>query len=97
MKFSQEILDRISDITIENGDVVYHAHKIILAGMSGFFRKACNGNWKESVQNKITLNNDDPEIFEKVMKFIYDNTYHGGFAASVDFDSQDISLLEFGY
>jgi hypothetical protein len=36
-----------------------------------FFRRALNGNWAESDDRVITMMEDDPEIFDKYLHFVY--------------------------
>ncbi|KAF2000824.1 hypothetical protein P154DRAFT_575535 [Amniculicola lignicola CBS 123094] len=53
----------------------YHAHRQILAGQSQYFRNAFAGNFKEATATEITLHDDDPELFEILLKFVYTAVY----------------------
>ncbi|KAF2867727.1 BTB/POZ protein, partial [Massariosphaeria phaeospora] len=65
----------LSDITIRqihNGVTKeYHGHKAVLCNHSTFFRKAFNGNFKESTDHVIELHDDDPYCFETMMRYLY--------------------------
>lgn len=46
-------------------------HEGILGGRSEFFKRAMNGNWAESKKCIIKLPEDDPEMFNTYINFLY--------------------------
>lgn len=47
-----------------------------MARKSGFFRKICTGTaWKEREGNTVTLQNDDPIAFARLLQFLYHGAY----------------------
>ncbi|KAH7067999.1 BTB/POZ protein, partial [Paraphoma chrysanthemicola] len=53
----------------------YYAHKAILCKESEYFLKAFTGNFKEATESTMELHDDDPELFELALKFIYTEHY----------------------
>ncbi|CAN9083767.1 unnamed protein product [Alternaria sp. RS040] len=45
--------------------------KALLSHHSEFFRAACNGRFKEGIENKITLHDCWPEVFEGFVQWLY--------------------------
>lgn len=54
----------------------WHVHAEILTRESGFFRMICNGNnWKESNERQITMHDDNPATFARLLQFLYHGNY----------------------
>ncbi|XP_074115591.1 speckle-type POZ protein B-like isoform X2 [Cotesia typhae] len=60
-----------SDIVIIVGNKKFDAHKIVLIARSNFFKAMFSHDMKESKENKVTIPDIDPKIFEKLLEFIY--------------------------
>ncbi|ROW02417.1 hypothetical protein VMCG_06054 [Cytospora schulzeri] len=61
----------LSDVTIVCKKRVWKAHKVILCARSEWFTKALTGNWKESIDGKITFDDMDPDTMDIVLKYLY--------------------------
>lgn len=47
-----------------------------MARKSGFFQKICTGTaWKENDENTVTLQDDDPIAFARLLQFLYHGAY----------------------
>ncbi|KAI4634342.1 hypothetical protein J4E83_001660 [Alternaria metachromatica] len=49
----------------------FSVHEGIMCARSEFFQRAMNGNWTESKERIIRLPEDDPEIFNIYINFLY--------------------------
>ena len=58
----------MSDITINAGNKKFNAHKLILASSTEYFKKLFLYNPN---LNEIDIDNNDPGLFEKLLKLIY--------------------------
>ncbi|KAK5956630.1 hypothetical protein OHC33_002116 [Knufia fluminis] len=58
-------------IMIECRGHVFMAHKMILSKASEFFRGAIDNKMKESLQSKLDLPEDEPEIVARMLVFLY--------------------------
>ncbi|KAF1835599.1 hypothetical protein BDW02DRAFT_578695 [Decorospora gaudefroyi] len=81
----------LSDVKIRqvsNGKArEYYAHKAVLCMGSGYFVNAFTGGFKEATENTMELHNDDPEIFEFILKFMYTGVY----------DEEEVDMLASGH
>lgn len=59
-----------ADVTIVVKGVEFSAHKAILSARYEYFALLFS-SWKEASENKITLQNIEPEVFEIILEFIY--------------------------
>ncbi|KAF2092340.1 hypothetical protein K490DRAFT_32397, partial [Saccharata proteae CBS 121410] len=50
---------------------IFTVHKSTLCAASPFFRKALNGNWKESRENSIPLSDEDPKLSKVYVHWAY--------------------------
>ncbi|KAK5170364.1 uncharacterized protein LTR77_004951 [Saxophila tyrrhenica] len=75
---------RYSDFTIGCGERKWKAHKVVVCSQSDFFHKACDGEFKEAQTGVVTLKEDDPNVVEVMLHFMYHFDYedegHGGLA-----------------
>ncbi len=62
-----------SDIILEVGSKYYHTHKLVLCNVSPVFGQMFNGKWKESNENRATL--DETEQCQKVFDIFLDYAY----------------------
>ncbi|XP_057318314.1 speckle-type POZ protein B-like [Microplitis mediator] len=60
-----------SDVILAVGDKIFKAHKLILSARSPVFFAMFTHEMKEKKENTVTISDIDPEIFEKILKFIY--------------------------
>ena len=61
------------EITVGTGDAkaIWGIPKALLSHHSEFFRKACNGSFKEGVKNKLSLPEYDPKHFQIFLQWMY--------------------------
>ncbi|KAJ5464768.1 uncharacterized protein N7458_000454 [Penicillium daleae] len=71
-----------SDMTIICGNVVFHAHKLIVCPQSEYFKKACSSGFQEATE-PIRLPDTEPELMRKVLEYLYTGTY------TLDFEKSD--------
>jgi len=74
--FDQEMAKYIgkqdySDVQFSVGDTLIPAHKLVLVSQSDHFRRMFAGSFKESHDNIIKIFDCTPDIFMKVLEFIY--------------------------
>ncbi|KAL1622565.1 hypothetical protein SLS56_008743 [Neofusicoccum ribis] len=65
------VKSRMVQVKVGGREEPYHVHKDVLCASSPFFRKACNGPWKESRKNWIDLPKDHPKVFEVYLQWLY--------------------------
>ncbi|KAF2727046.1 hypothetical protein EJ04DRAFT_400003, partial [Polyplosphaeria fusca] len=65
----------LSDVKIhqvfEGRVTEYHAHKAILSNHSQWFFMAFTGNFVEAESREMEAHDDDPHLFEIMLKFFY--------------------------
>ncbi|KAL1642370.1 hypothetical protein SLS58_005444 [Diplodia intermedia] len=61
----------IIEIVVGKKQQKYDIHKDLLCSSSPFFRKACNGNWKEARERRVELPEDTPECFDVYVQWLY--------------------------
>ena len=66
--------DVCTDFEVTVGDKCFRCHKVVLAAVSDYFKAMFSSGMKETVQNKATLNDILPEVFESTLSMIYDET-----------------------
>ncbi|XP_057318225.1 speckle-type POZ protein B-like [Microplitis mediator] len=76
-----------SDVILVVGDTIYTAHKLILSARSPVFLAMFTHEMKEKKENTVTIPDIDPEIFEKILEFIYTDSIN-------DLDADAECLLE---
>ncbi|XP_057321798.1 speckle-type POZ protein-like [Microplitis mediator] len=76
-----------SDVVVEVGDKEFPAHKIILIARSPVLAAMFSHEMIEKKDNRLTIIDIDPEIFEKVLEYIYTDKV-------VDLDDDANDLLE---
>ncbi|KAF2720176.1 POZ domain-containing protein [Polychaeton citri CBS 116435] len=75
---------RHSDLTLVVGSREFHVHKIVLSWQSSVFEAMLGPRWEKSspTTNKklsIPLPEDDPDIFETILNYIYTNSVEDKF------------------
>ncbi|CAH0025793.1 unnamed protein product, partial [Clonostachys rhizophaga] len=68
--------DTFSDVVIVCEDQEFKVHKLVLACHSKYFEKQLNGNWKESLEKKIEIQDFDSGIVESMLRYMYSFNYN---------------------
>lgn len=63
--------DEYSDIILKVDGTKFHAHKVILAARSEYFRALLFGGMRESQQSEIELKDTSIDAFKALLKYIY--------------------------
>ncbi|KAK7746626.1 hypothetical protein SLS53_001811 [Cytospora paraplurivora] len=63
--------DRVVTILVGPHEIKWCLHENLLSGVSDFFKSAFNSGFKESVEGKITMPEDDPHAFELFVRWLY--------------------------
>lgn len=66
--------DRVVTVLVGPHEMKWCLHENLLSGVSDFFRSAFNSGFKESVEGKITMPEDDPQAFELFVRWLYMRT-----------------------
>jgi len=66
---------RFSDVTIECGGRIWHAHRVIICPRSSYFLACLNGSFKESMQGRVTLLGDRPDAVDAALTYLYCGRY----------------------
>ncbi|KAM0239509.1 hypothetical protein ACHAP5_008299 [Fusarium lateritium] len=70
--------DKFSDMTIICGGREFKAHRAVVCTQSSFFDKAMTSNFKEATSRVVELPEDDPDVVEHFLEFLYTGTYSDG-------------------
>ncbi|EWZ40999.1 hypothetical protein FOZG_06426 [Fusarium oxysporum Fo47] len=70
--------EKFSDITIICGERQFKTHRAVVCTQSPFFDKAMSGDYMESTSRSIELPEDDPDVVERFLEFLYTGTYSDG-------------------
>ncbi|KAL9581986.1 MAG: hypothetical protein Q9212_003558 [Teloschistes hypoglaucus] len=63
----------IVTILVGNKEVPFKLHKAIISSRSKFFRAALEGLFKEAVESKVRLPEEDPELLACYLSWVYGN------------------------
>lgn len=55
-------------------EVQWRLHENLLSGISDFFKSAFNSGFKESLEDKLAMPEDDPSSFELFVRWVYIRT-----------------------
>lgn len=61
-------------LLVGTDNIEFHAYEATLCRVP-FFRAALQGEFKEAIEKKITLPEDEPEIFSALIEHLYTGTY----------------------
>ncbi|KAJ4327195.1 BTB/POZ domain-containing protein 19 [Fusarium piperis] len=64
-----------SDMTIKCRGREFKTHRAIVCSQSPFFKKALGSNFKEGASGIVDLADDDPEIVQCFLEFLYTGSY----------------------
>ncbi|WAO84987.1 BTB domain-containing protein [Fusarium falciforme] len=67
--------EKFSDMTIRCGGREFKAHRAIVCTQSSFFDRALSSNFKEAASRVVELPDDDPDVLERFLEFMYKGTY----------------------
>lgn len=63
--------DRVVTVLVGPSEVQWRLHENLLSGISDFFRSAFNSGFQESIEDKLTMPEDDPHSFELFVRWLY--------------------------
>ncbi|KAH8696049.1 hypothetical protein BGW36DRAFT_342510 [Talaromyces proteolyticus] len=68
---------KYSDFTIKvkGFEREFHVHRAVICPQSTIFEAACRGKFIEATTQSMTLVDDDPEIVERMIKYLYTHRY----------------------
>ncbi|KAH7163338.1 hypothetical protein B0J13DRAFT_669926 [Dactylonectria estremocensis] len=69
---------KFSDMTIRCGGREFKAHRAIVCTQSSFFEVAFSGEFKEAASQVIDPPEDDPDVLDRFLEFLYTGTYSQG-------------------
>ncbi|KAG5775231.1 hypothetical protein H9Q69_012679 [Fusarium xylarioides] len=86
-----------SDLIITCGDDIHKVHKAIVCPRSSFFTAACSGNFKEGLESKINLPEDDPTVVREMVYYLYnlDLVGHEFIPEDGNFIEEELSETEY--
>uniref|UniRef100_A0A8D8DND2 Speckle-type POZ protein n=2 Tax=Culex pipiens TaxID=7175 RepID=A0A8D8DND2_CULPI len=62
---------KFSDVTVVVGSTEFRVHKAILTARSPVFAAMFGHNMQESKENRVTIDDIEPRVFQQVLRFIY--------------------------
>lgn len=78
----------LTDVTLIAGEEEFQAHKCILAARSPVFLAMFQTDMKENHENKVILNDADPECLKKLLDFVYSDK-----VANVQHDTEKLLAM----
>ncbi|KAK2739466.1 hypothetical protein FQN55_009431 [Onygenales sp. PD_40] len=66
---------KFADLTIKTSEKEFKVHKIVLSCQSEYFARMLGGEWKETVNNLVILEEEDPKVIETMIRFMYEYDY----------------------
>ncbi|RGP78990.1 protein roadkill [Fusarium longipes] len=67
--------DALSDLTITCDGEEFKVHRLILSGHSTYFAKCLRGEWKESSEGRVNIEDFDASVVEAMLRFMYSFDY----------------------
>ncbi|KAK4143179.1 uncharacterized protein C8A04DRAFT_12629 [Dichotomopilus funicola] len=67
--------DKFSDMAIHCSGREFPAHRAIVCSQSSFFDKAMTSGFSEAASGIVNVPEDDPDILERFLQFLYTGTY----------------------
>jgi BTB/POZ domain len=88
-----------SDFEVVCSGREFQVHRIIICPRSSYFRNICKENFKEGITKRLELADEDPNVFQAVLTFLYTGIYETAWVSgneeigkdSVDLPSPDSS------
>ncbi|KAK7723776.1 hypothetical protein SLS64_000107 [Diaporthe eres] len=66
--------ERVVTVLVGPSEVQWRLHENLLSGISDFFRSAFNSGFKESLEDRLAMPEDDPHSFELFIRWLYIRT-----------------------
>lgn len=63
--------ERVVTILVGPSEVTWRLHENLLSSTSDFFRSAFNSGFRESIEDRLSLPEDDPQAFELFVRWMY--------------------------
>lgn len=63
--------ERVVTILVGPGGTTWRLHENLLSSASDFFRSAFNSGFREALEDRLTLPEDDPQAFELFVRWLY--------------------------
>lgn len=70
------LCSKIYTLVVGSEKKVFLSHEVVLS-QSPVFERMCNGSFKENVEKQIELPDDDENIFECMLEYMYRGVFHG--------------------
>ncbi|MCJ1438124.1 hypothetical protein MMC27_007511 [Xylographa pallens] len=64
-----------SDFTVKCGTKTWRIHRAIVCSRSKYFKRACDGDFKEAREAILTLVDEDPALIEEMLLYLYTMQY----------------------
>ncbi|MCJ1475053.1 hypothetical protein MMC13_003713 [Lambiella insularis] len=64
-----------SDFTVNCGGKTWRIHRAIVCSRSAYFKKACDGAFKEAQEGLLVFNDEDPTLIEEMLMYLYTMDY----------------------
>ncbi|UZP41661.1 hypothetical protein NXS19_009477 [Fusarium pseudograminearum] len=84
--------DKFADMTIKCKEREFSAHRAIVCSQSSFFDKALSSNFKEAMTQTVELQEDDPDIVERFLEFLYTGNYTDSVIPTLDKPSAEAMM-----
>lgn len=79
------------DFTIKLEYFTWHVHSSVFSKRSGFFKAICQGGeWQESKECSVTLRDDDPWAFARLVQFMY----YGNYQLGLDYENRKLASID---
>ncbi|KAK5991640.1 Speckle-type POZ-like-like protein [Cladobotryum mycophilum] len=87
--------DILSDAIVACDGQAFKVHRVILSAHSQYFAKQLNGNWKESSEGKIEIEDFDASVVEAMLRFMYAFDYSNTYGtSSMVYDAQVYQIAD---
>lgn len=64
-----------SDFVVVCGGREFKVHRLVICPRSKYFHTMCKENFKEGIEQKLELVDEDPDVFKSVLTFLYTGIY----------------------
>lgn len=64
-----------SDFLISCSGRDFRVHRLVICPKSSYFRVLCKDNFKEGISQRLDLVDEDPNVFQAVLTFLYTGIY----------------------